>query len=203
MNPRLFGTRAGMAVLVLAFWTLFWGLNGFDKFFNGGSATNTAVTSGVVLDADGAVRYRIHPTQPTGWYGVTRDAKFIAYFRTLHLSRETALTVLYAIGVSQVLLCALFTGLLARSLGRTARRSRFADEVLPRLAFKASALVFITFIGGDILFGDRMEVWEHGTYLILVLATWELWHRAAREFPALAAAPQAPAAAPRKSAVTA
>ncbi|MGQ0656014.1 MAG: hypothetical protein ACT4P4_27800 [Betaproteobacteria bacterium] len=193
--------RYPMVVLVFAFWAVFWGLNGFDKFVNGTSATNTAVTSGVVLDAAGAVRLRVHPTQSMGWYGVTRDPKFIAYFRTLHLSPHSALTVLCAIGVSQVLLFALFAALLWRSLRRTSR-SRFADEVLPRLGFKASALIFIGFIGGDIMFGDRMEVWEHGTYLILVLASWDLWHRAVREFPALAA-PEATAPAPRRTAVPA
>lgn len=170
--------RFGMVVILFAFWAVFWGLNGFDKFLNGTSAPNTAVTSGVILDQDGSVAYRIHPTQPIGWYGVTRDPKFIAYFKTLHLPKEAALTALYAIGVVQLLLCALFLALLLQARGIC------AEELLPRVAFKASVMVFYVFIVGDILFGDRMEVWEHGTYLILTFVTWEAWYRSSREFSA-------------------
>ena len=36
-----------------------------------------------------------------------------------------------------------------------------------RLTFKISMAVFFGFSIFDILFGDRMELWEHGTFLIL------------------------------------
>ena len=38
---------------------------------------------------------------------------------------------------------------------------------LIRLNFKLSMLIFFGFSIFDILFGDRMELWEHGTFLIL------------------------------------
>lgn len=182
---QLSESRISMLVILLAFWATFWGLNGFDKFFNGTSAPNTAVTSGVVLDKDGGVLYRIHPPQPVGWYGVTRDPKFIAYFKTLHLPKEVAVAVLYTIGVVQILLCAVFIGLLACAL--VPRPTRLPDEhMVGRLAFKASVTVFWVFVVGDILFGDRMEVWEHGTYLILTFVSWQAWYGAGRSFPAAA-----------------
>lgn len=173
--------RLGVAALLFAFWTAFWGLNGADKFFNGGSRHNRAVTIGVVQDRDGAIVQRMHPVQPTGWYGVTRDAKFIAYFRTLGLPAGVALSVLYAIGIGQLLLAALFGALLWWALLPPAQRPRhelYSQRVLQRLAFKASLIVFCLFCLGDILFGDRMELWEHGTYMIVVLVTWQAWYRA-------------------------
>ena len=46
-----------------------------------------------------------------------------------------------------------------------------------RLILKASIWIFIAFITGDILFGDRIEVWEHGTYLAMTIVTYDLWYR--------------------------
>ena len=40
--------------------------------------------------------------------------------------------------------------------------------------FLASMAIFVFFCFGDILFGDRAELLEHATYLILVLATFSL-----------------------------
>lgn len=183
MSPylRTADHRLGLIPVLFAFWMLFWLLNGGDKFFNGTSAVNPAVTQAVVLDGQGAVVQRVHPTQPQGWYGVTRDAKFIAYFRTLHLSPQVALTVLYTIGVVQLVLGSLFLLLLYWSIRPAPARPRhplYAQRVLHRLAFKASAMVFYVFCVGDIFFGDRLELWEHGTYLLLTLVSWQAWYRA-------------------------
>lgn len=178
---KSFDQRLGLVPLLFAFWALFWVLNGADKFFNGTSAVNPAVTQAVKVDGQGNVVERIHPMQPQGWYGVTRDAKFIAYFRTLHLPPAVALTALYTIGVIQLLLGSLFLTLLYRATQRPSSQPRnraFQTRALHRVAFKGSALIFYVFCVGDILFGDRMELWEHGTYLLLTLITWEAWHRA-------------------------
>ena len=53
----------------------------------------------------------------------------------------------------------------------------FVDRTIHRLAFKGSILVFVVFSVGDILFGDRAELWEHGTFLVLCLVTYDLWFR--------------------------
>ena len=51
------------------------------------------------------------------------------------------------------------------------------DRTVHRLIFKASIWIFIAFLTGDILFGDRIEVWEHGTYLLMTIVTYDLWYR--------------------------
>ena len=57
------------------------------------------------------------------------------------------------------------------------RPQLFADRTVHRLAFKGSVLVFVIFSTGDILFGDRTELWEHGTFIVLCLLTYFLWFR--------------------------
>lgn len=36
-------------------------------------------------------------------------------------------------------------------------------------------LIFLAFSTGDILFGDRAELWEHGTFMVLTLMTYQLY----------------------------
>ncbi len=46
------------------------------------------------------------------------------------------------------------------------------------MCFEASIAIFLLFTMGDTLFGDRTELWEHGTFMILALVTYDLWsHR--------------------------
>jgi hypothetical protein len=33
---------------------------------------------------------------------------------------------------------------------------------------------------GDILFGDRAELWEHRTFIVLCLITYDMWYRTDR-----------------------
>ena len=37
--------------------------------------------------------------------------------------------------------------------------------------------MFVTFSVGDIMFGDRAELWEHGTFIVMCLVTYDLWFR--------------------------
>ena len=39
-------------------------------------------------------------------------------------------------------------------------------------------LIFVLFAIGDNLFGERIELWEHGTLQVLCLVIYELWWRA-------------------------
>lgn len=94
------------------------------------------------------------------FFGVTRDAKFVEYFARLQLPPMVALASLYTCGISEVLLGLGFAGALATGI-----------RSLERLALKASLLIFFTFSMADVLFGDRMELWEHATFLVLVLAS--------------------------------
>ena len=51
----------------------------------------------------------------------------------------------------------------------------FATQTVHRLVFKASSLLFVVFMTMDILFGDRTELWEHGTFLLLTAFAYRLY----------------------------
>ncbi len=135
-------------LILYAFWSVFWLLNGLDKFFNGTPATG--------------------PFGPktVGWFGVNRDAKFIDYFSRLHLPEELALAFLYGFAVVEIAVALMFLWILLRPRVST---------LVHRLAFKMNMLIFFAFSTGDILFGDRQELWEHGTFMILTLMTYQLY----------------------------
>jgi len=116
-------------ITLLTFWTLFWLLNGLDKFFN----------------------------SPT-FFGVTRDEKFINYFASLALPANLALFTLYTFAILEVLLGLSFLHSLL---------NRRAPAILTKINFKLSMCLWIIFISGDILFGDRLELWEHSTFMVL------------------------------------
>ena len=137
-----------MENILYAFWSMFWGLNGLDKFFNG-----------VMTKTD-------YGTVAIGWFGVNRDDKMIHYFSRLHLPEELALFSLYGIALFEIVIGILFFYMLVR---------RDIPSFVQRLTFKCSMLVFFVFCCGDILFGDRMELWEHGTFMVLALITYKMY----------------------------
>ena len=89
---------------------------------------------------------------------VERDAKMIGYFERLGVNKNVALGSLYSIAVLEVLIGLGFFYFLF------ARETRFD---LVRITFKISMGIFSGFSIFDILCGDRTELWEHGTFLIL------------------------------------
>lgn len=181
----LLDSKINLITILFLFWTLFWGLNGLDKFFNGSSQliTERWASQGYLVDKDKNVVYSIQPSEKIGWYGVNRDAKFINYFKTLNLPPEVAVVSLYFFAILEIILAILFFWLFVRQFfDHTAeesdgKTSLIEDRTIHRLIFKASIWIFIAFLTGDILFGDRAEVWEHGTFLIMTLVTYDLWYR--------------------------
>jgi len=111
--------------------------------------------------------------QPT-FFGVTRDEKFIGYFARLALPADMALISLYSFAVIEVLLGLSFLYVLLR-------RESFAE--LERLNFKLGMCLFVIFICGDILFGDRMELWEHSTFMVLMVISLSLLSYVEHEGP--------------------
>jgi hypothetical protein len=71
-----------------------------------------------------------------------------------------------AFAVLQIIVGALFAAIFL---------SRSMPAALHRLPFKASMIVFSLFCAGDILLGDPMELWEHGTFMILTVVTYMLF----------------------------
>ena len=168
--------KFNLIIILFLFWALFWGLNGGDKFFNGFFQPNMEAWSskGVLLDNDGNAVYSLHPTETVGFYGVNRDSKMINYFKIIGLPRKVALFSLYGIAVLEVILGFVFLALFVwELLPHSSQKSwaMFADRTVHRLAFKGSLVIFVIFSTGDILFGDRMELWEHGTFIVMTLLT--------------------------------
>ncbi len=163
---------------------MFWILNGADKFYNGSSQPNLTAKKGVLVDQHGAIQYTLHNIEPQGFYGVTRDSKMIGYFNRLGLPKELALASLYGFAVFEVLVGFGFLLLVLWSLLPRKIRTRevgiwapFEARTIHRLCFKAGIIIFIAFCTGDILFGDRTELWEHGTFMVLTLVTYDMWYR--------------------------
>ena len=91
----------------------------------------------------------------------------INYFKIIGLPKEVALISLYGIAVLEVILGLVFPGLFICELLPAESKNNFAmfsDRIVDRLAFNLSILIFVIFSTGDVLFGDRMELWEHGTF---------------------------------------
>ena len=181
----LIDNKINLITILFLFWTFFWALNGFDKFFNGSSQLikERWASQGFLVDKDKNVVYSIQPSERVGWYGVSRDDKFANYFRTLHLPQMVATVSLYFFAILEIIIAALFFWLFIRQFYDNKddepedKKSLIADRTVHRLIFKASIWIFIAFLTGDILFGDRIEVWEHGTYLAMTLVTYDLWYR--------------------------
>ena len=181
----LIDSKINLITILFLFWTLFWGLNGLDKFFNGSSQMikERWASQGFLIDKDKNTVYSIQPSEKIGWYGVSRDAKFINYFKTLNLPPTVAIVTLYFFAILEMIIALLFFWLFIRQFydnkdyEPTDKKSLITDRTIHRLIFKASIWIFIAFITGDILFGDRIEVWEHGTYLAMTLVTYDLWYR--------------------------
>jgi len=181
----LFDQRLNLITLLLLFWAIFWGLNGFDKFFNGKSDLTTEgwSTKGRVMDSQGKVVYKIHPYLPNGWYGINYDNKVASYFKTLHVSRNAALGMLYTFAVFEILTGFLFLVLFIWQLlpeTREDKKNMFSDRTLHRIAFKASVGMFVILSIAYQLFGDRARLWETGTFLAMTLIAYDMWYRTDR-----------------------
>jgi len=175
-----------LMVILLLFWGLFWFLNGGDKFVNSDPEPNLESwsTQAVVLDGEGGVVGEIHPVLPEGWYGVSRNNKMENYFSRLGFPEPVALMSLYTLAVFEVVVGLAFFALFGYSIGPERWRQRrgpiaslFHDRTIHRLAFKSGIVIFLLFSVGDTLFGDRVELWEHGTFMVLTLVTYDLWYR--------------------------
>ena len=176
--------RLDFIAILYLFLGVFWLLNGLDKFFNGEDVVNMAdyAQKYAIVDANGTVVYEVHGLNPDGWFGVNRDAKTIGYFERLGMPASWALGALYSIAVVEVLLglaflsILLYKPLLTKAMEQALEDNRvFATQTIHRLAFKVSCLIFVSFIAMDILFGNRTELWEHGTFLILTAMTYRFY----------------------------
>ena len=132
----------------------------------------------IVEASSGEIVYWMHGMETMGLYGVNRDSKTINYFKQIHLPSWLALTFLYGIAVAEVVLGLMFLMIFVKSLlprHPDHASSLFGTRTLHCLAFKGSIFIFMLFATGDILFGDRTELWEHGTFFIMVIVSYYLY----------------------------
>ena len=79
-----------------------------DKYFNGSIEPNINSYAikfvAVADDGEDSIKYNLYPMEPSGWFGVNRDAKMIGYFKRLNLPEELAIVSLYFIASLEILL---------------------------------------------------------------------------------------------------
>lgn len=181
----LFDQRLNLMTLLLLFWALFWGLNGFDKFFD----SNTEIlfdkwaSRGSVVDVNNNIIYTIQPLNTVGWFGVNYEDQMASYFKTIYVPRNVAVGLVYTFAVFEILIGFLFLILFIWQVlpeEREDKRNMFTDRTLHRLAYKSSVLMFVILSVAYQLFGDRARLWETGTYLAMTLIAYDMWYRTDR-----------------------
>ena len=183
----LFDHRLNLITLILLFFSMFWALNGADKFFNGTPELNLDgwSTKGRVVDDNGNIKYKIKPYLPKGWFGVNYEGKVTNYFKTLGVPKGAAMAMLYTFGILEMLTGLLFLLAFLWQLlpeEREDKKNLFTDRTIHRLAFKSSVSLLVVLTICFQLFGDRASLWETGTYLAMTLIAYDLWYRSDRFF---------------------
>ena len=102
---------------------------------------------------------------PNG-FGYDHASDMIAHFALFNLPADLALLSLYLIAALEIALGLSFLAALV---------SQRYEASQQRTNFKASAFLFIGLSFGDVLIGDQMQLWEHGSYLLLVLVSYHLY----------------------------
>jgi hypothetical protein len=132
-----------LGYIALAYWFLFWLLNGLDKFMHGAAVT-------------------LAGTPLFTWFGKDRAEQFGKYFDRLDLPAHGIAPLLGFCGILELGVAGLF----AMALLGTRQFEAWLGG-----AFAACALMFISFSAWDVVVGDRAELLEHGTYLGVVFIT--------------------------------
>ena len=181
----IFDQRLNLITLLLLFWALFWGLDGFDKFFDGESEIlfEKWASKGTVLDANNNAVYTIQPLNNVGWFGVNYENQMVSYFKTIHLPRSAAIGLTYTFAVFEILTGFLFLLLFIWQLlpeERENKKNMFSNRTLHRIAYKSSVILFVILSVCFQLFGDRSRLWEIGTYMLMTLITYDMWYRTDR-----------------------
>ena len=134
-----------MPNLLILYWAIYWIMNGLDKFLN---------------------------RQELGffsWHGKDRTAQFSGYFNNTDIPLFLIDPLLYLVGTWEILIAIP----LVISLWVQVFKSSF-DMAIFKFGMSCGAVTFIIFSFADVIFGDRAELLEHGTFLILIAVTYHL-----------------------------
>jgi hypothetical protein len=97
------------------------------------------------------------------WFGKDRTVQFGGYFEKTGISDGILLPLLYITGVWELILAIPFIIALCCFTKKNAE--------LLKTGFFWSGATFVGFAFFDVIFGDRAELWEHGTFFILVISS--------------------------------
>ncbi len=127
--------------LAVFHWAMYWLMNGLDKFLN---RTELGLFT---------------------WHGKDRNPQFGGYFENTALPEHLIQPVLVFTGIVELLVFIPLAMVLAGvvSSGTVSRRAFEAG-------FFWGAAIFTGFSFCGVIFGDRAELWEHGTFLVTLLA---------------------------------
>ena len=131
--------------LLILYWSTFWLMNGLDKFPCG---KNIGIFT---------------------WKGKDRYEQFGNYFSNTGISESWIQPLLYFTGIWEILI---FIPL-ATTLWIQVFDSRFSETSFNR-GMLFGGLTFVVFSIFDVVFGDRAELLEHSTFLILICITYRL-----------------------------
>ena len=170
-----------LSLIMITFWAVFWIGNGLDKYFDGDMRARS-IPSSTLIDSAGAQTGTIHPMTPTGVFGTTRDGKITEYFDRLSLPDSLSTITLHATGIIETLIGITFllTAIWLLTPKRIKQRwtkGTKLETTLPNISYKASIIIFALFATADIAWGDRVELWEHSTFIILLILSEQLWQQ--------------------------
>ena len=131
--------------VILFYWFSFWLMNGLDKFL---------IQKSLLFFT---------------WYGKDRNEQFTLYFQRIDLPESWVNPLLYVVAIWELAIAFPFLATLWIQISS----SRFS-KVWFELGMSLTAMTFIIFCLFDIIFGDRAELLEHSTFLILVCVTYQL-----------------------------
>ncbi|MEO0635461.1 MAG: hypothetical protein AAFY73_02320 [Pseudomonadota bacterium] len=135
--------RRPVTLAICTYWMAFWLLNGLDKFL-------ARKSLGVMT-----------------WYGNDRVEKFGMYFDRLAFPEGAIVPTLLFAGIVEIALAGLFLYALRELVRQTPGAVRWAD-----LAVAMSVICFLGFAIFDVVVGDRVELWEHTTYVGVLLISY-------------------------------
>lgn len=134
-----------IAGCVLLYWAVFWLMNGLDKFLCGRDL----------------VIFR--------WHGKDRTNQFGTYLQNIEIESSLVAPILTFAGVWEIMIGVVFAIALFHLIYQFRPATMFYGMTFGAVA---SVLTFIGFSAFDVVAGDRAELLEHGTYMMLLLISW-------------------------------
>ncbi|MFD2177595.1 hypothetical protein [Veronia pacifica] len=129
---------------IIVYWAGFWLLNGLDKFLN---RTQIGVFT---------------------WHGKDRKEQFGNYFANCNFPEHWITPLLHGIGIWEI-----FISIPLWLAAWFHNKNEFTFTKWYSFGMTMGAITFVLFSMGDVILGDRAELLEHGTYLILVCVSYQ------------------------------